>query len=339
MFDGKDFFYLILTGFFAILVTQTATASCMQYFIKDECCAHAGDEGCGWDGCCLDFMYGYGCEEEDCSSYFDMMSCEMAGCQWCGDTMLCNHSDNSSTLSCNYTLPENSSSTNTAYMAVCQETLCSGTKTVPYSANHPPTLLFPPYITPDTVYASSQPRCIAGVFYDQDGDSEGAHHWNWFIDGALDELDNSSTLSAADFVKHQQLACRQTPVDDNNLAGAANNASFVIVLNSPPTLPEIPSQTACVGTAFTLQVTAVDDDLDELLYGDDTFLFEIDEESGLISFTPQAGDEGAYLVTLTASDDDDTSQTSFTINISSTITQENQVHAGWNLISLPLTSS
>ncbi len=74
-----------------------------------------------------------------------------------------------------------------------------------------------------------------------------------------------------------------------------------ICINHPPTITAIADQTATVGTAFTLQVTAADSDGNTLTYSDNSSLFAI-SQAGAISFTPVAGDIGTSSVLISVSD-------------------------------------
>lgn len=83
---------------------------------------------------------------------------------------------------------------------------------------------------------------------------------------------------------------------------AASIGTASICINHPPTITTITNQTAFIGTAYSLQVTASDTDAsDTLTYQDNTSLFNI-SSSGLISFTSVAGDSGNYTLLLNVND-------------------------------------
>ncbi|UCE74398.1 MAG: PKD domain-containing protein, partial [Methanomassiliicoccales archaeon] len=76
----------------------------------------------------------------------------------------------------------------------------------------------------------------------------------------------------------------------------------ILNINDPPILDSIPNQKIKVGDRFTYTVSASDDDDAVLIFSDDSELFIIDPITGTISFIPKEGDEGFYLITITATD-------------------------------------
>jgi PKD repeat protein len=73
--------------------------------------------------------------------------------------------------------------------------------------------------------------------------------------------------------------------------------------NDPPILEEIDSQVAVEDQQYSLTVLASDIDADDILtFSDDTYLFDIDPNTGVISFVPINEDVGIYLVTITVQD-------------------------------------
>lgn len=83
---------------------------------------------------------------------------------------------------------------------------------------------------------------------------------------------------------------------------AASIGTASICINHPPTITTIANQTAVIGTAYSLQVTASDTDASNTLtYQDNTSLFNI-SSSGLISFASVANDRGNYTILLNVND-------------------------------------
>ncbi len=77
----------------------------------------------------------------------------------------------------------------------------------------------------------------------------------------------------------------------------------VLNANDPPVLEEIGDQTATEDSQYTYTVLANDVDiLDTLTFSDDSSLFDIDHDTGVISFTPVNEQVGVYLVTITVTD-------------------------------------
>ena len=78
----------------------------------------------------------------------------------------------------------------------------------------------------------------------------------------------------------------------------------VVDTNYAPTIQPIPDVETQVGETMTLTVQGSDHDGDSLTYSDDTDLFDIDEKTGRISYTPALTDTlpGEYVITITAED-------------------------------------
>ena len=81
---------------------------------------------------------------------------------------------------------------------------------------------------------------------------------------------------------------------------------IVLEINNAPSLSDISAQTATVGTAFSYQAAATDSEdgnqasgnltFNSTFLGTNTTLFSIGNTTGLVSFTPSAGQEGSYNV-------------------------------------------
>lgn len=74
--------------------------------------------------------------------------------------------------------------------------------------------------------------------------------------------------------------------------------------NIPPNSGFIPDLKAVVGSKFTYQVEASDIDKDKLTYSSPSNLFELDESSGLISFTPASDQAGNHTSIIEVEDAD-----------------------------------
>ena len=73
--------------------------------------------------------------------------------------------------------------------------------------------------------------------------------------------------------------------------------------NHYPEIEEISNKRARCRAEFNFQVNASDEDDDNLMYYDNTNLFDIDSETGLISFTPLCNDRGTYNIQITVIDE------------------------------------
>jgi hypothetical protein len=106
-------------------------------------------------------------------------------------------------------------------------------------------------------------------------------------------------------------------VDEHGGSSSWEESRFVIV-NSPdaPVIKLDEQYSAVVGERFNLVVPVYDEDLNEsLLFWDDTGLFEIDPDSGRISFTPESGDEGSHTIKIFVSDGNITVEQIFELTV------------------------
>jgi PKD repeat protein len=125
-----------------------------------------------------------------------------------------------------------------------------------------------------------------------------------FGDGEQSMLKNPSHVYVDDGIYTVTL----TVTDDNN--GIGSDSVLAIIYNIPPDIEEIASEIyALEDMHFTLRINATDADGDTITFSDNSPLFEIHEESGLIQFTPTNDYVGEYYVTITASDEDGGSST------------------------------
>ncbi len=85
--------------------------------------------------------------------------------------------------------------------------------------------------------------------------------------------------------------------------------------NNVPIIAQIQNQVSIVGIPFSLQATASDPDGNPVYYTDDTSLFTIDRQTGVIAFTPEEDQAGTYSVTIAVSDGKASSAISFTLRI------------------------
>jgi len=107
-----------------------------------------------------------------------------------------------------------------------------------------------------------------------------------------------------------------------DLAGATDQENFTLDIQDaedPPLLDAIPDQTATQDQLFSYTVTALDPDLpygDSLAFSDNSPLFAIEPETGLISFTPTVKEIGSHKVTVTVTDTRaGTDSKQFTLNV------------------------
>ncbi len=84
----------------------------------------------------------------------------------------------------------------------------------------------------------------------------------------------------------------------------------------PPRIQSINDTTAIEDSLFVMQVTAADSNAaDSLLFSDDTPLFDINSQTGLISFTPENSDVGTHEITIFVTDGISKDSTQFELTI------------------------
>jgi hypothetical protein len=85
--------------------------------------------------------------------------------------------------------------------------------------------------------------------------------------------------------------------------------------NSPPEVEPVDDIKVTSGNRATVQVVATDPDGDDLIYSDDTDLFDINPSSGLISFTPTKDQVKVWRVTVTVWDGAVQSKVTFLVTV------------------------
>jgi len=152
-------------------------------------------------------------------------------------------------------------------------------------------------------------------------------HYQWWNGSALFSSGSAtvpnatlglvSTLSSANTAKGDNWNC-SVLLDDGFVNDTSWRNATMAILNTPPAISNpLASVTAYVGEEYTYDFNANDADLDDgndnLTWTDNTVLFAIDAESGLMNHTPQASEIGSYSITVTATDESSgTGQDSFT---------------------------
>jgi hypothetical protein len=91
-------------------------------------------------------------------------------------------------------------------------------------------------------------------------------------------------------------------LDDDG--ATSSDTLTVTVLNLDPSIEPVPPQTITEGMPFKLQILATDVGGDTLSFSDDSTLFDIDAQSGIISFVPTDADVGVHSVKIDVVDDD-----------------------------------
>jgi hypothetical protein len=108
----------------------------------------------------------------------------------------------------------------------------------------------------------------------------------------------------------EQVGKHNVKVTVTDIEGASETSTFTITVanvNDPPTLEFLPPQLATQGRLFQLKIAAADPDLksdptEKLRFSDDCPLFNINNDSGMISFTPSNDDLGVWMSNITVTD-------------------------------------
>jgi len=130
------------------------------------------------------------------------------------------------------------------------------------------------------------------------GDDTFTYLWN-FGDGETSTQQNPKHVYADDGTYQVTF----TVTDDDG--GIDVETTMAVVTNRAPVIDTIyGSVDGKVGELFSLDIDATDVEADEITFSDDSDMFIIDPDTGVIQFTPAKGDVGIHEITITATDDD-----------------------------------
>ena len=139
----------------------------------------------------------------------------------------------------------------------------------------------------------------------------------WYTESTLD---GGHTISA-----------RGTAGDGTTSPVAIVNVTVRNVENSPPSVTDVDDREVEVGEEVLIQIEAIDANGDDLVFRDDTDLFDINATTGLITFNPSQTQVGTWRVAVTVYDG------SALVKVSFTITVRPRDDDGGFLESIPLT--
>jgi PKD repeat protein len=164
------------------------------------------------------------------------------------------------------------------------------------NSNDPPDL---DYIGPQIVYEDSEFNLVISA-----NDPDYGDELTFSDDSDLFEIHSENGLitftPTNDDVGHVFVTFTVT---DKAGETASEEVLFTIInVNDAPVLTSIPHQAARVNTQFTYAINASDEDDEILHYSDDSDLFVIDPVTGMISFTPEKGEEGLHTIIITTTD-------------------------------------
>jgi serine protease AprX len=133
--------------------------------------------------------------------------------------------------------------------------------------------------------------------------AEGTKAWRFAWDTEK-ELDGEHTISARG-------------VDGSDRSGDVDtvNVSVFNSVNSPPEVEPVEDMTVRVGQEVTFKVVASDPDGDDLVFSDDTELFDIDASSGRVFFVPREADVAIWTVEVTVDDGEHRTKAKFIITV------------------------
>jgi hypothetical protein len=106
-------------------------------------------------------------------------------------------------------------------------------------------------------------------------------------------------------------------VDENGGESAWQAVEFEIINTpDPPVITVEDNYYAKVGESFEMNVLVEDEDVgDTMMFWDDTDLFDINPTTGVISFTPERGDEGTHTIKVSVFDGNITTDKTFELKI------------------------
>ncbi len=108
--------------------------------------------------------------------------------------------------------------------------------------------------------------------------------------------------------------------DDGGVSAVGKQVVWeIIAVNDAPQFsPALADQEATEDTLFTYNITATDEENDTIYYQDNSTLFDINSNTGLISFTPSYSDVGTYNIEITINDTVNWTIGNFTLTINAT---------------------
>lgn len=133
--------------------------------------------------------------------------------------------------------------------------------------------------------------------------ASGNEHWSLAWD-TTETLDGDHTISA----RGRDSTARESPVYTVNIS----------VLNTPnqaPVVTPMSAITVSAGDDVSIQVEATDVDGDDLIYSDDTELFDIDPSTGEIAFKPVDAQVGTWSVTVSVFDGREQTKVTFSVTV------------------------
>ena len=177
----------------------------------------------------------------------------------------------------------------------------------------------PPRITTTSLLDAIEDRPYIDTVFavDIDGDSlifSGLNIPAWLKvspDGALSGIPTNDDVAS------------DTPVeimvtDNNGTYDTLSTGINVINTNDPPEFKNIPDTVAYTFIPFEYNIGAIDIDGDRIGYSDDSPLFAINADSGIIRYTPALSDTGIYDISITVSDQDTSVTDTFQLEVSLT---------------------
>ena len=103
-----------------------------------------------------------------------------------------------------------------------------------------------------------------------------------------------------------------------NAVGVRVNWEIIAVNDAPQFNPALSNQEATEDTLFTYNITVTDEENDTIYYFDNSSLFEINNLTGLINFTPTYAQVGTYNIQITINDTVNATISSFSLTINAT---------------------
>jgi hypothetical protein len=103
-----------------------------------------------------------------------------------------------------------------------------------------------------------------------------------------------------------------------NAVGIRVTWEVIAVNDAPQFVTSLQTQYSTEEELFTYDIDAIDEENDTIYYYDNTNMFEIDNQTGLINFTPQFSDVGTHIIEINITDGMNSTIGTFTLHINST---------------------
>ena len=185
-------------------------------------------------------------------------------------------------------------------------------------------------IVPDPAYTNDTLNCTGTV---SGGSGVEISTWKWYNESVVISGETSQTLGSGNFSHFDNITCEYTPINDGG-TGTPVNSSVVKISDSLPTFvdsPPISDINLSHSMPLSIQLNVTDIDIDEITYGVNDSIVTINA-SGYITSNPSQSDVGIYNVSVNATSNYYTVNTSFVYNITNAVPVFDEVLTDQSLV-------